>query len=67
MQAGKQNKDLAEPFGKRKARSDFSVERGELQMGVQVEKTRSQGKAGQFENLFSRQSLEIRSNFLELS
>ena len=32
-------------------------------MGVQVEKTRSQGKAGQFENLLPRLSPEIRSDF----
>ncbi len=54
MQAGKQSKDLSEPFGKRKTWGDFSVERREFQMGVQVEKAGSQGETGQFENLFSR-------------
>jgi len=65
MQARKQKKDLSEPFGKGETWGDFAVKRGEFQMGVQIEKAGSQGKAGQFKNLLFRQGPKIRSDFLD--
>jgi hypothetical protein len=55
---------LSQPFGKGQACGDFSMERCELEMGVEVDQARRKGDPWKFQNFLPGAGHQIRASFL---